>query len=686
MDILGRERIDIDHIVMSDEPLVKPQLMGLGQNRNRVLTESGTTILHMTSDKNNNAVGYGDMALIVLESKATATASWDSPDALRKDWSADGALSGIEEAGPSPAGQTLNGALAVPLLLGPGQERTLSFALTWYFPNAAHGDKRQEWQQKGNMYTNWWSDALDVARYLNKHLDRLTRLTHLYHETLYASNLPHWLLDRVSSQVAVLRSKTCFWDKSGYFGAWEGCSRGTGCCHGNCAHVWHYAQAHARLFPSIARRMREQSLRYQRYEGGIPFRHPTGKVAFDGQCGEILGGYREHLCSADRRWTDKHWPQYKKAMDYIIARWDEDEDGILAGPQHNTLDGELGGSTTWLGSLYLAALAASEKMAELQGNGVVAARYRRIRQSGATKQNETLWNGEYYIQIPDPEPERDYNNGCHIDQVLGEWWANQIGTERHYPAGQVRSAMQSLLKYNFRTNFRGVKQVPRKFVDDNDAGMQMITWPKGPRPTKHIQYADEAMTGFEYAAAATMVQYGMLREGFKVTKAIYDRYDGRLRTGLTKTNWASWGYSGNPFGDDECGKFYARAMSVWSILLACQGFIYDGPAGVIGFKPIWQSDDHISFFTSAEGWGLFTQKHSKQTQTEQIEVKYGKLKVHKLLLELPEGVKPVEVTALLDNQKVTSSFTLEGHTLQLTFAKLIVLGAGSALKVNVKVR
>ena len=91
-----------------------------------------------------------------------------------------------------------------------------------------------------------------------------------------------------------------------------------------------------------------------------------------------------------------------------------------------------------------------------------------------------------------------------------------------------------------------------------------------------------------------------------MTKAISDRYDGRLRTGLA--SHPTWGYSGNPFGDDECGKFYARAMSVWSILLACQGYIYDGPAGVIGFKPVWKPEDHKSFFSAAEGWGLFTQR------------------------------------------------------------------------------
>ena len=112
----------------------------------------------------------------------------------------------------------------------------------------------------------------------------------------------------------------------------------------------------------------------------------------------------------------------------------------------------------------------------------------------------------------------------------------------------------------------------------------MITWPKDPQPIPGMKYGDEVMTGFEYGAAVTMLQNGMLPEGLMVIKVISDRYDGRLRTdGVSDFNNGPWGYSGNPFGDDECGKFYGRSLSVWSALLALQGFIYDGPAGIIGF-------------------------------------------------------------------------------------------------------
>jgi hypothetical protein len=63
------------------------------------------------------------------------------------------------------------------------------------------------------------------------------------------------------------------------------------------------------------------------------------------------------------------------------------------------------------------------------------------------------------------------------------------------------------------------------------------------------------------------------------------------------------------------GKLYARAMSVWSMLPACRGFVYRAPAGLTGFKPVWKPEDHVSFCTAAEGWGLFRQRRQGNQQS-----------------------------------------------------------------------
>ncbi|MCS7254735.1 MAG: GH116 family glycosyl-hydrolase [Armatimonadota bacterium] len=645
---------------------------GYGGNQNRVTHADEATLIHMTSTLKRDEPTYGDMVLMAISKDATATASWENLDALYSDFADDGKLEGPSEAGPTKSGETVNGAISVTVKLKPKEKRTLTFVITWHFPNAIHGDERAGWVSRGNMYANWWENAKAVADEVGKRLGELIKLTRLYHDSLYSSNLPHWLIDRISSQVSVLRSKTCFWGKDGYFGGWEGFNPGSGCCFGNCAHVWHYAQAHAFLFPDIARRMREQALSFQRDDGSIPFRQPRYGTACDGQLGEILGVYREHLMSASDEWLKANWTRVRRAMDFVISHWDKDEDGMLSGEQHNTLDGEVTGTTSWLGSLYLAALLACERMAKLVGDEDAAKRYRRIFDVGAKNQDEKLWNGEYYIQLPEQPQKEDYGNGCHIDQVLGQWWAHLLNLGWVYPKERVKKAMKSLLLYNFRDNFRGIIQHPRKFAEDDDAGMQMITWVMGGRPTPHARYADEVMSGFEYAAATTMVYADMLKEGLMVVKAVYDRYDGRLRPNLAIP-------SGNPFGDDECGRFYARAMSVWGMLIACQGFIFDFPSGKIGFMPKWSPNEHVSFFTASQGWGIFSQKRTKTGQACKLEIKYGILIVRELQFSAPEKMTVTEVSAQIDGKPIKASFKQYGSNVTITLQRQTKLKANQTL-------
>lgn len=670
-----------------------------GGNVNQVLRDAGATFLHLTTSKPKDAANYGDMALAVLNENASATASWESHESLSASFGESGTVSGGVHSGPSPAGQTVDGALAVPFTLAPGEKRTVTFVLAWHFPNVALPEGHV-----GNMYANWWPDAAAVARDVSKRLDDLSARTHLYNETLYSSNLPYWLLDRISSQVAILSAMTCNWAKNGFFYAWEGCKREDGSCEGNATHVWGYAQAHARLFPAIGRAMREEDAANLRPEGMLPVRFIHPFPAFDGQCAFVMSSYREHLISKDGKWLKGHWPAVKRAMDYMIARWDSPSasivefknngvpDGMLTGPQH-AMDGDQGGTCSWLGSMYLGALSAAAEMADLQGDSASAGRYREILAAGKANQDKALFNGEYYIQVPDPTPQEDYRNGCYIDQMLGQWWALQINCGWIYPQDHVRSAMAALFKHNFRANFHGIPQIPRKFVDEPDAGMQQCTWPQGDRLTSEmvaghrkneLDYADEVMSGFEYAAAAMMIQSGLLQEPFTVLRAAADRYDGRLRTNLTNMDVASWGYSGNPFGDDEAGKFYARAMAIWSTLLAAQGFIYDGPAGLIGFKPVWKPEEHKSFFTAAEGWGVFVQSRKDGIQTERLELKHGQLELRELVFEVPAAKTDAKATVKADGRPLAAKTSVHGTELRLNLDQAVELKAGETLLVEIR--
>ncbi|GAA4444395.1 GH116 family glycosyl-hydrolase [Novipirellula rosea] len=654
-------------------------------------TES--TLLHMT----RSGVAGSDMVLMTMASGASGCATWDSLPELHGAFDADGQCKGPATSEVSAAGQSVNGALSAPLELGAGETKSVTFVLAWYFEGGRHGEGKAtrnlegegrtqggKWNRAGQNYTNWWPSAMGVAAYLRDNLDELTNRTRLFHDTLYASNLPVWLLDRISSQLAVLRSQTCWWAADGYFGVWEGCNPTKGCCAGNCTHVWHYAQAHARLLPELGRKMREQDYSMQLPSGLTPYRHTNQNAAADGHFGTILNTYREHLCAADNRWLKSQWPKVKKAIDWGIDHWNPKRDGFLQTVQHNTLDGDMTGCSSWIGSLYLSSLEAGARMAEIMGDPDAAAEYRRIRESGKKLQNERLWNGEYYIQEVGEKRIQDYLDGCHIDQILGEWWADQVGIDRNFPADRSRQAMESLLKYNFLADFHGQSLKPRQYCEVDDGGMKMITWPRNPQPIPGMKYGDEVMTGFEYSAAVALIQNGMLRQGLMVLKVIADRYNGRLRTeGVSDFANGAWGYSGNPFGDDECGKFYGRSLSVWSALIALQGFIYDGPAGRIGFRPVLNPEDHASFFTAAEGYGLFTQTRDTNHLKVSIDLKEGQLRLNEVVLAITDGNNPKSVEAQLADKEVEARFVAMNGEFRLVFSSPLVLKPTQRLDIQV---
>ncbi|MBU0756344.1 MAG: glycoside hydrolase family 116 protein, partial [Planctomycetes bacterium] len=467
---------------------------------------------------------------------------------------------------------------------------------------------------------------------------------------LYTTNLPCWMVDCLSAQCAIFRTNNCFFaarhKDTGrpYFAGYEDCN---GCCPLNCTQVWNYAKTHARLFPELGRNMRWYDFNhYMKEDGEIRHRqHADHGASIDGQCAVIVGAYREYLLSPDNSFLREIWPNVRKAVEWLIREIDADEDGVNAGAQLNTYDATASGAHAFIGSQYLAALAAGEKMALVMGDPATAARWATIRHAGMEHQDALLYNGSYFIQVPDETPARDYNNGCHSDQLLGQWWAHMLDLGRLYPEEHLRSALSSIFRYNFRTDLTGFEQRPRRFVIGGEGGLLNCTWPRGDRPEPFIGYADEVWTGVEYATAGLMIYEGLLNEAFEIVHTTRTRYDGRLREGLSS------GPGGNPFNDLECGRFYARALSSWSLLLAAQGFVYEGPAARIGFLPKWRPEDHQSFFCAAEGWGVFRQKSEDRHLQAWIDVRYGKVGIKEIVLgRLLHGEGEPEVELSLDSQ------------------------------------
>lgn len=546
--------------------------------------------------------------------------------------------------------------------LEPGEEKEVTFLLCWHFVGGEHG----------RMYANWFPDVSGVARHLQENLDGLTQATRLFRDTYFDSTLPHWLLARLMMPISTLATNTVQWRRNGRFWAWEG----VGCCDGTCTHVWNYAQGMARLFPELergARVMQDLGVGFDAKTGRVGFRgeNPSQPYAADGQCGTVLKCYREHLMSKDKTFLAEHWPKIKQVMEYEISR-DKNDDGVIEDRQWNTYDLDFVGPNTFVGALYLAALLAAAKMADLMGDREFAVRCREIAKSGSRWTVKHLWNGEYFIQRipPGDSPKFQYGDGCLADQLFGQTWADQVALGDLYPADRIQTALKSVYRYNWAPNVAAQSQAhppQRWFARPGDAGLFTCTWPKGGRMAEPVLYRDEVWTGIEYQVASAFLHRGLIREGLSILRGIDDRYDGKRH---------------NPWNEVECGDHYARALACWGCLIALSGFVYDGPAGRLGFAPRWQAENFRAFFTGAAGWGTLEQMRQSNSQTNRIIVKHGEVRLHEFFTELPATAQSPHVRVEWDGQSPSAQLRQARRRTELVFAQPITVGAGQTLSVT----
>ncbi|MDR2466598.1 MAG: hypothetical protein LBD35_04320 [Prevotellaceae bacterium] len=571
-----------------------------------------------------------------------------------------------------PVQQALIGMVQSAFALHPEARAEKHFAISWFFPNLKINEKIRD---EGRYYQNRFASATDVAEYVRANFGRLSSQTLLWAETWKDSSLPHWFLERTFMNIDTLATTTCHRFSSGRFWAWEG----VGACHGTCTHVWQYAQAMGRIFPALERDCRERTDLgiALREDGGILFRaEMESRPAIDGQAGTVLRCYREHQMSADDAFLRRNWEKIKKATQFIINQ-DRNGDGMEDTPMENTLDAVWDGEIAWIVGLCIAAAKAGQRMAEEMGDATFARVCAEFARKGGANMDKHLFNGEYYIHRPDKEKGRtalgSYNT-CHIDQVMGQSWAHQVGLGEILDSGKVRSALRSLWKYNYTPDvgpYIEQHRGGRPYALPGEGGMIINTNPKNePHPygdnvTWQAGYFHECQSGYEYEVASHLIAEGMTDEGLTLVRAIHDRYHAAKR---------------NPYNEIECSDHYARAMASYGSFIAACGFEYHGPKGYMRFAPRWNADDFKAPFTSAEGWGTYSQKFDGGRIECELKVKYGRTELASFSFVLPAGKKASNIRASVDGIPVACTAKQKGQDARIRFAERIAVKEGQRLK------
>ncbi|HBP38037.1 MAG TPA: hypothetical protein DD640_04725 [Clostridiales bacterium] len=621
----------------------------------------------LSTFSHTNEPDYGDLTCAVQADRASYQQNWyrgnwfDGLTVFWQDFTRSGDLQNryyppesLDISNPSESVATL----AVRTTVAAGASATIRFVLAWSFPNAWNywnpvkdeacgcagesggsgssccpgSDTPAQKPTWKNYYATLFRDSAATCRYIVSQLPRLDRETARFMEVLYRSGLPDAALEAVTANLSLLRSPTCLRLTDGSFYGFEGCNCQGGCCEGSCTHVWNYAYALPYLFPALERSMRELDFRYNSGpDGSMSFRlqlplgrsRSTFRPCADGQFGGLIKVYREWRISGDTDWLRRIWPDAKRSLEYAWSPgnrdlWDPDQNGVLSGRQHHTLDMELFGPNSWLSGFYLAALEAGSRMAEALGEADCARQYRAILARGKDWVDRHLFNGEYFIQLVDLQDSGQldrYQNdsligtgirdaywneevlelkyqageGSLIDQVLAQWHCDLVGLGDVFGRDKVRSALGAIFRYNYQPSFRKIFNPCRCFSLNDEAGTLICAWPEGKRkPAIRIPYSEETMPGFEYQAGCHMIMNGLEEEGLKLVQAVRNRFDGIAR---------------NPWNEFECGSNYARSMASYALLLAYSGFRCDMTRGHLGFSPL-HPERSASFFWSVDaGWG-----------------------------------------------------------------------------------
>ena len=581
------------------------------ENENQYRHGKKVNGLYMYSNGvDTSSVNWGNMALTTTSdsgitfrrSWAKLAWNWNFREFI-DDFSEDGELNdyGFEEDSGSVATRnslrnkdryalsTPPATLAVKKIIQPGEEKSFVFLITWHFPNRRgwdHGLNRYSSfgtsEIVGNYYTTKQPDAWKVAEYVSGNLNNLENKTLRFVKLFCESDVPDVLKEAALFNTTNFRCQTVFRTEDGYPFGFEGTGsisgtkigmdRSAGWGFGTCTHVWNYESAVPFLFGDLAMKFRRIEFMFATDSNGamssrvgLPLYEKARSFkewAADGQMGTIIKVYRDWQLSGNDQDLREMWPKIKKAMSFAwTGIWDPNKDGVMEGPQHNTMDIEYYGPNPQMSGWYLGALHASEEMADYLNDTAFASECHNLYEHGRKWVDQNLFNGEYYEQIiPEGYSKvAQLGKGCLVDQLVGQYLSHTAGLGYILDSSHVATTLQSIMKYNYVTNFNNQINTFRSFALNHELGLIMASYPHGDLLDFPFPYYTEVMSGFEYSTAANMIYEGQIEAGLKVYKAIRERYDG---------------YKRNPFDELEYGHRYARAMASWAGIIAYTGFHY----------------------------------------------------------------------------------------------------------------
>ena len=247
--------------------------------------------------------------------------------------------------------------------------------------------------------------------------------------------------------------------------------------------------------------------------------------------------------ATDDAFLRSSWPAVKQAMEHL-KQYDTSGDGLIQNggfPDQTYDDWIADGESAYTGSLYLAALKATARMADKLGEPDAAKSYDSLEQRATTAYVSHLWNGTYFNYAMKGQDTK----AVMAEQLAGQWYADLTGLGDLVPKSMRISALHKVYDTNVRKFAKGEMGALNGIAADGTL-------------LHSNDQIEEVWTGATFAIASHMIAEGLTDEGFATAK------------GINNVVWRDRGYYfRTPEAYDIHGLYrasmYMRPGSIWSI-------------------------------------------------------------------------------------------------------------------------
>ncbi len=479
-----------------------------------------------------------------------------------KPFSKDGRLPNVAQPLAS-SGQPLAGAIAVRFTLGPHAKRLVPMALSWDLPVVQFGGGRKWNRHYTHFFGTEGTHAFEMARTALEHHEEWSQAIDAWQKPIVSDeSKPLWYRGELFNELYYLADGGTLWahERDGIGNPAHPSTRDNDSfTYMECFDYSDYGSEDVRFYGSFALlrfwpELDKQELR--EYTDTIPESDPqhflwiwkstlehrqvemprkvAGAAPHDlGAPGEdpvvdpsqynfqdvsnwrdlnskyVLMIWRDYVLtgSKDDAFLRYSWSAVKQAMEHL-RQYDTQGDGMIenGGFPDQTYDEWVAtGESAYTGSLYLAALKATARIAEKLGEPATATEYDALEQRAATAYVKNLWTGTYFRYAAKGLD----TQAVMAEQLAGQWYAGLTGLGDLVPKDMRVSALHKVYDTNVRQFAHG------------EMGAVNGIGPDGTALHTNTQI-DEVWTGATFAVASHMLSEGLRDEGFATAKGIYN--------------------------------------------------------------------------------------------------------------------------------------------------------------------